>query len=251
MILPDRGPGRDDLGMARRPLHLSFDRDADALISKDPVALLIGMVLDQQIPLEKAFRGPLDLSRRLGSPLDPASIAAMDPDRLAAIFSKAPSLHRYPSSMAARVQALCATIVDDYGGDAAEVWRGAPDANELLTRIKALPGFGDQKAKIFVALLGKQLGVTPPQWREVSAPFGEEGSTRSVADIVDKASLDQVRNFKQAMKAAHAAERATDGATATRAKTQKATKASKAGKNTRAPKATKAAATRVRADRGR
>jgi uncharacterized HhH-GPD family protein len=192
--------------MARRSLQLSFDREADELISKDPLALLIGMVLDQQILLEKAFRGPFDLSQRLGGPLDPTVIAAIDPARLAAIFAEPPALHRYPASMAARVQALCAMIVDDYGGDAARVWRAAADAKELMTRVKALPGFGDQKARIFVALLGKQLGVTPPRWREVSTPFGEEGSTRSVADIVDSASRDQVRNYKQAMKAARKSE---------------------------------------------
>jgi len=194
--------------MARRSLHLSFDKDADVLLSKDPLALLIGMVLDQQIPLEKAFRGPFDLSRRLDAPLDAVTIAEMDTDRLAAVFREPPALHRYPASMAARVQALCAVLVEDYGGDAAGVWRGVRDGDELLARVKSLPGFGEQKAKIFVALLGKQLGVTPEKWRDVSAPFGEQGSTRSVADIVDESSLAEVREFKQAMKAANKAKAA-------------------------------------------
>lgn len=188
--------------MARRHLRLSGDPQADALITNDPLALLIGMVLDQQIPLEKAFRGPLDLANRLGVPLDAGSIAATDPEALAEIFATRPSLHRYPGSMAARVQALCRTIADDYGGDAAAVWTTAADGEELRRRVQALPGFGEQKARIFVALLGKQLGVDPPGWREAAGPFGAPGSRLSVADIVDTATLAEVRAHKQAMKAA-------------------------------------------------
>jgi len=203
-ILPrPEPPKRDDLAMARRSLHLAGDPDADRLLTEDPLALLIGMVLDQQIPLEKAFRGPADLAQRLGTGLDAAQIAAIDPERLARLFARVPAIHRYPASMAARVQELCRVVVDQYGGDASRIWRDAGDAKDLLARVKALPGFGDHKARIFVALLGKQLGVTPKGWRGVSSPFGDAGATRSVADIVDAASLTRVRQFKQALKAAN------------------------------------------------
>lgn len=183
-------------------LQLAQDPEADRLLGESPLALLIGMVLDQQIPLEKAFRGPLDLSQRLGRPLDAAAIAAMDPEALAEVFASRPSLHRYPGSMATRVQALCQTIVEEYGGDAAAVWSTASDGQELRRRVQALPGFGEQKARIFVALLGKQLGVDLPGWQEAAGPFGAPGSRMSVADIVDAATLAEVRAHKQAMKAA-------------------------------------------------
>ncbi len=183
-------------------LQLAQDPQADRLLSESPLALLIGMVLDQQIPLEKAFRGPLDLSERLGRPLDAAAIAAMDPEALAEVFASRPSLHRYPGSMATRVQALCQTLVEQYGGDAASVWSTAGDGQELRRRVQALPGFGEQKARIFVALLGKQLGVGPPGWREAAGPFGALGSRMSVADIVDAATLAEVRAYKQSKKAA-------------------------------------------------
>lgn len=183
-------------------LHLSQIDEADELLTNDPLALLIGMVLDQQIPLERAFAAPLELTRRLGRSLDVAELASFDPDELGAVFSQVPALHRFPGSMAKRVQALCQQIVEQYGGDPAAVWTTAADGKDLLQRIGKLPGFGDQKAKIFVALLGKQRGVTPPGWREASAPFGEEGSLRSVADIVSPETRVQVRDFKKAMKAA-------------------------------------------------
>ncbi|MBX6389352.1 MAG: Fe-S cluster assembly protein HesB [Frankia sp.] len=182
-------------------LHLSQIDEADELLTNDPLALLIGMVLDQQIPLERAFAAPYELTRRLGRSLDAADLASRDPDELAAIFSQPPALHRFPGSMAKRVQALCQLLVDRYDGAAAAVWTGAADGRELLRRVSALPGFGEQKAKIFVALLGKQLGVTPPGWREASAPFGEEGSLRSVADIVSPETRILVRDAKKAMKA--------------------------------------------------
>jgi uncharacterized HhH-GPD family protein len=182
-------------------LFLSGDPDADALLTDDPLALLIGMVLDQQVPLEKAFRSPLDLRQRLGGTLDAAGVAAMDPDALAELFSTRPALHRFPKSMAARVQELCARIVDVYDGDAAAVWTGAATGKELLDNVKALPGFGDRKACIFVALLGKQLGVRPTGWEEVAGPFGERGSFRSVADIDSPETLAKVRRYKQEMKA--------------------------------------------------
>ena len=149
-----------------------------------------------------AFRGPFELTQRLDGPLDARAIAGMDPNALTEAFSRKPALHRYPGSMAGRVQALCQVIVDDYGGDAARVWKGAADGQDLLSRVKGLPGFGEQKARIFVALLGKQLSVTSAGWQLASSPFGDPGTFMSVADIVDAESLANVRQYKQAMKAA-------------------------------------------------
>jgi uncharacterized HhH-GPD family protein len=183
-------------------LHLSQDDDADRLLSENPLALLIGMVLDQQIPLERAFSGPLELKRRLGGDLDADRIACMDPDRLAAVFSERPALHRFPVANAKRVQELCRIVTDDYHGDPAAIWNEASDGADLYRRVAALPGFGAQKAKIFVGLLGKQLGVDLPGWREASEPFGRPGSYMSVADIVDRSSLARVRQYKQTLKAA-------------------------------------------------
>jgi uncharacterized HhH-GPD family protein len=183
-------------------LQLAQDPDADALLDRDPLALLIGMLLDQQFPMERAFAGPAGLARRLGvDRLDARALAEYDPEALAAVFTGPPALHRYPAAMAGRVQALAALLVDRHDGDAAALWRDAPDGATLLRRLKALPGFGAQKAQIFVALLGKQRGVTPPGWREAAGAYGEEGSFRSVADVVDGASLARVREFKQAAKA--------------------------------------------------
>ena len=143
-------------------LYLTGDEAADNLLSTDPLALLVGMVLDQQVPLEKAFHSPFDLKERLGGKLDAASLASMDAEGLAEVFSARPALHRFPKSMAGRVQEMCSLIVDQYDGDAAAVWTSAGDGKRLLANVKALPGFGEQKARIFVALLGKQLGVRPP-----------------------------------------------------------------------------------------
>jgi uncharacterized HhH-GPD family protein len=160
------------------------------------------MVLDQQVPLERAFSSPRDLRQRLGGKIDATMLADMAPDKLAAVFSERPALHRFPTSNAERVQQLCQIIVRDYGGDAARIWREAPTGAELLRRVRALPGFGEQKAKIFVALLGKQLGAQPPGWQEVSEPFGDPGTHYSVADITGPESLAQVRAHKAQMKAA-------------------------------------------------
>ena len=190
-------------------LHLSQDDEADALLSSNSFALLVGMVLDQQVPLEWAFASPLELERRLGRPLDAKDMAAMDPERLSASFSAKPALHRYPGSMATRVQELARRIADDYEGRAEALWQGAGSGAELLQRVKELPGFGEQKAKIFVALLGKQLGVRPPGWEAVSAPYSDAGSHRSVADITSPETLQQVRLFKQGLKAAAKAGAAT------------------------------------------
>jgi uncharacterized HhH-GPD family protein len=183
-------------------LYLSGDPESDRLLSDDPLALLIGMVLDQQVPLERAFSSPRDLKQRLGGRLDPAEIAAMDPDRLAAAFSERPALHRFPAANAKRVQELCRMVVDEYGGRAEEVWAGAGDGDELYRRVKALPGFGEQKARIFVALLAKQLGVRPPGWEKAAGSFGSAGTFMSVADITDAESLGRVRAYKKEMKAA-------------------------------------------------
>ncbi len=190
-------------------LQLAQDPEADALLDRDPFALLVGMLLDQQFPMERAFAAPAGLARRLGADrLDPAAIAAHDPEALAALFAGPPALHRYPAAMAGRVQALAALVVERYAGDAAGLWRDVPDGAALLRRITALPGFGRQKAQIFVALLGKQRGVAPPGWREAAGAYGEEGSSRSVADVVDGASLARVRAFKQAAKAEQKAAKA-------------------------------------------
>ncbi|GAB3406112.1 HhH-GPD-type base excision DNA repair protein [Schumannella luteola] len=183
-------------------LTITGDAVADELLSSDPLALLIGMLLDQQIAMETAFTGPAKIRDRVGG-LDAAQLAHYDPEELVAVFKQTPSVHRFPGSMAGRVQALAAALEEDWGGDAAALWtRGEPDGPEILKRLKALPGFGEQKAKIFLALLGKQYGVDAAGWREASAPYGEEGSTRSVADIHDKESLLEVREFKKAAKAA-------------------------------------------------
>jgi uncharacterized HhH-GPD family protein len=182
-------------------LHLSGNPEADELLSTDPLALLIGMVLDQQIPLERAFSSPLDLKNRLDGRLDAAEIAATDPDRLAAVFAERPALHRFPAANAKRVQELCRILVDDYDGRAEEIWTKAATGNDLYQRVKALPGFGDQKARIFIGLLGKQLGVRPPGWEAAAGRFGQAGTYMSVADIVDGDSLGRVRSYKQQIKA--------------------------------------------------
>ena len=183
-------------------LHITGDTAADALLSDDPFALLIGMLLDQQVPMETAFAGPAKLRDRLGR-LDPAEIASYDADKMVDVFRISPSIHRFPGSMAGRVQALCEAVVNDWGGEASAIWtRGNPDGPEVLARLNALPGFGEQKAKIFVALLGKQYGFEGAGWREAAGDYGTAGSWRSVADIVDAESLTKVREFKRAAKAA-------------------------------------------------
>lgn len=183
-------------------LPFSGDDVADQLLEDDALALVIGMVLDQQIPLEKAFRSPWVLKERMGGSLDVKAIADADGDELVAVFAQPPALHRFPASMANRVQEVCRHLVDEYGGEAASVWETATDGKELLARVKAMPGFGDQKAKIFVALLGKRLGVAPKGWAEAAGDYGRPGVFRSVADIDGSQALEQVRAYKQEMKAA-------------------------------------------------
>lgn len=184
-------------------MYLSTEQPADEFLRRDPLALLIGMLLDQQIPMERAFVAPYRLAERLGvDRLDAAAIAAHDPDQLAEIFATPPALHRFPGSMAARTQKLCELVTQAYDGDASAVWANVSSGAELVSRLGTLPGFGKAKAKIFAALLAKQLGVTPPGWREATGDYGEDGTYRSVADIVDQDSLQKVRAHKQAMKAA-------------------------------------------------
>jgi uncharacterized HhH-GPD family protein len=184
------------------PLSLPVDDEANELLTRNALALLIAMLLDQQVPLERAFSAPRDLVRRLGHEPTADELAAFDPAALAAVFSERPALHRFPKAMAARTQELARLIADGYNGDAAAVWATAPSGAELLTRVSALPGFGPAKAKIFVALLGKQLWVRPDGWREAAGPFGQDGSYLSVADISGPESLGKVRAYKQALKAA-------------------------------------------------
>jgi uncharacterized HhH-GPD family protein len=183
-------------------LSLPIDAEANELLSRSPLALLIAMLLDQQVPLEKAFSSPQVLVQRLGHEPTADELAGYDPDALAAIFSERPALHRFPKAMSGRVQELGRVIADRYDGDAARVWGDAATGQDLLARLAELPGFGTYKAQILIALLGKQLGVQPDGWREAAGRFGEEGSHYSVADIVDGPSLAEVRAFKKQLKTA-------------------------------------------------
>jgi uncharacterized HhH-GPD family protein len=187
-------------GMA---LHLATTPAANDFLADDPLALLVGMLLDQQIPMEKAFTSPHVLAERMGSSwLDAHTIADYDPIEFEALFRQVPALHRFPAAMAKRVQELCVALVQQYDGDTATVWTTAGDGPTLVKRIAGLPGFGDQKARIFTALLGKQFGVRPKGWREAAGNYGETGSFRSVADVIDPSSLTKVRAFKKEQKAA-------------------------------------------------
>ena len=184
-------------------LRIAQDDAADELLSRDPLALLIGMLLDQQFPMERAFAAPRLLADRLGvDALDAGALAGADPDELTGVFQGPPALHRYPGSMAGRTQELCRLLVGKYEGRAENLWADVPDGGTLLRRLEELPGFGAQKASIFLALLGKRYGITPPGWREAAGAYGEEGSHRSVADITGPESLAEVRRFKQEQKAA-------------------------------------------------
>ncbi|GAA4411690.1 HhH-GPD-type base excision DNA repair protein [Fodinibacter luteus] len=182
-------------------LTIAQDPTADRVLSEDPFALLVGMLLDQQFPMERAFAGPAKVLERFGT-LEPAAVAGADPEAFADLCATPPAVHRYGRSMAGRIQALAAVVRDGYGGDAAAIWRDAATGAELVARLRALPGFGEQKARIFAALLGKQLGVRPPGWQEACGAYADSGSFRSVADVVDADSLQKVRDFKKAAKAA-------------------------------------------------
>ncbi|MGB2919316.1 MAG: HhH-GPD-type base excision DNA repair protein [Mycobacterium sp.] len=181
-------------------LQLVQDPEADALLEANPFALLVGMLLDQQIPMEVAFGGPKKIADRIGG-FDARVIADYDAEEFAALCSQTPAIHRFPGSMAKRVQALAQVIVDEHDGDAAAVWSDAADGKEVLRRLKALPGFGEQKAKIFLALLGKQYGVTPKGWRTAAGDYGKAGTHMSVADVLDAGSLQKVRSYKKEAKA--------------------------------------------------
>jgi uncharacterized HhH-GPD family protein len=183
-------------------LHITGDEQADALLASDPNALLIGMVLDQQVTMEKAFSGPAVIAERMGGRLDVQGIADADPEAFGALCAQRPAVHRFPGAMAKRVQATCRVLADSYGGNAANIWADVTTGAQLRDRIAALPGFGAQKAAIFTALLGKQYGVQPEGWRAAAGPYGEEGSHRSVADVVDPDSLEKVRATKRAAQAA-------------------------------------------------
>jgi uncharacterized HhH-GPD family protein len=184
-------------------LCIAQDATADELLGRDPLALVVGMMLDQQFAMERAFAGPRLLADRLGvDRLSAEGLAEADPEQLVKVFQGPPALHRYPGSMAARTQELCRLLVQRYGGRADGLWADVPDGATLLHRVSELPGFGAQKSKIFVALLGKQYGVTPPGWREAAGVYGEEGSRRSVADVTGPESLAEVRQFKKDQKAA-------------------------------------------------
>lgn len=181
-------------------LRIAQDETADELLSSDPFALLLGMLLDQQFPMERAFAGPAKVKERFGS-LDPAKLAAADPEEFADLCATPPAVHRYGRSMAGRIQAVAEVVRVEYDGDVTRIWTTTDDPAEIVGRLKALPGFGDQKARIFAALLGKQLGVRPAGWREAIGPYAEDGSRRSVADVTDETSLQEVRDYKKAAKA--------------------------------------------------
>ena len=210
--IPRARPGgaRGIIGGMDVTLHLAQDPEADELLGRSALAALVGMLLDQQVPMEWAFKGPRTIADRLGADdLDAHDIAAQDPDAIVALLSEKPAVHRYPGSMAKRIQQLCQYLVERYDGDAELVWKGVEDGRELLRRLQELPGFGKQKAQIFLALLGKQLGVRPKGWREAAGAYGEAESFRSVADITGPESLVKVRAHKQEMKAAAKAAKAS------------------------------------------
>jgi uncharacterized HhH-GPD family protein len=183
---------------------LCFDERGDALLSRDPFALVTGMLLDQQMPMERAFLGPWKLAEQMGTPerLDVGAIAAYDPEAFASLVATPPAVHRFPGSMAGRIQGVARHVVTEYAGDTEAIWRAVPSGDALYHRLLALPGYGDQKARILLALLGKQYGVRPRGWREAAGDYGDPRAYRSVADVTDAATLARVRQFKQERKAA-------------------------------------------------
>jgi uncharacterized HhH-GPD family protein len=189
-------------GMTNNPLWLTGDAEADQLLTEDDNALLIGMVLDQQVPMEKAFSGPLVIAQRMGGRLDVAAIAAISEDDFVALCSRPPAIHRFPAAMAKRVRQVCQVLTEDYDGQAANLWKDARSGNEVKANLERLPGFGSDKAAIFTAVLGKLRGITPDGWRAAAGYYGEPDTFRSVADIVDSDSLQKVRQTKKSVKAA-------------------------------------------------
>ena len=181
-------------------LYITADPEADGLLNRDGTALLVGMLLDQQVPMEWAFAGPATLHRRLGH-LDAARIAAMDVDDFVAVCCAKPAIHRFPASLGRRIHQLCGVLADDYDGRGEAVWTGVANGAELYARLRALPGYGEEKARIFVAILAKTQGVAPPGWREAAGKFGDD-VPRSVADITGPETLAAVRAWKKAQKAA-------------------------------------------------
>jgi uncharacterized HhH-GPD family protein len=185
-----------------RHICIAQEPEADKLLSIDDFALVVGMTLDQQFPMEAAFKGPQKIAQRMDG-FDLHKIAAADPDQFVALCSETPAIHRFPGSMAKRIHDLAVFIVDNYEGTPSAIWtEGDPDGKTVLKRLKGLPGWGDMKARIFLALLGKQLGVEPDGWREAAGDYGNDGERRSVADVVDNVSLQEVRDFKKQAKAA-------------------------------------------------
>jgi uncharacterized HhH-GPD family protein len=183
-------------------LYITGDVAADKLLNSNANALLIGMLLDQQVPMEWAFTGPATLKRRLGH-LDPKKIATMDVEDFVEVCREKPAIHRFPASMGKRIHAVCVALVEDYRGNAANLWKGVESGDELYRRLRALPGYGDEKSKIFVAILAKTQGVAPAGWQQAAGKFGDD-VPRSVADIHDEISLGKVRDWKKAQKAAKA-----------------------------------------------
>jgi uncharacterized HhH-GPD family protein len=188
--------------MTHVPLWLTGDVEADQLLTEDDNALLIGMVLDQQVPMEKAFSGPLVIAQRMGGQLDVAAVAAMSEDAFVALCSRPPAIHRFPAAMAKRVRQLCQVLIEDYDGQATNIWKDARSGNEVKANLERLPGFGSDKAAIFTAVLGKLRGITPDGWRVAAGYYGEPNTFRSVADIMDSDSLQKVRETKKSVKAA-------------------------------------------------
>ena len=191
--MPTQAPSR---------LHFTGNDEADALLAEEPLALLIGFVLDQQVPVQKAFSGPLELKRRIDT-LDAAAIAGMDPGELDRAFRERPALHRFPGTMAMRTQELCAAIATDYDGDAARVWNEASDGRDLQQRLLDLPGIGPMKARSLIAILGKRFGIKPPGWEDVAPNHPTLGDVDSVEALLDY----------QAKKRAHKAAKRAAGAT--------------------------------------
>lgn len=184
-----------------KTLWLTDDTDANDLLSRSSLAVLVGALLDQQVPMEWAFAGPHTIAQRMGTDdLDAHAIAETDPDEFEALFSNKPAVHRYPAAMAKRVQKLCAYLVDHYDGDADAIWSGVDSAADLFRRLVELPGFGKQKSQVFVALLGKQLGVRPDGWRKAAGDYGDDAVFRSIADVTGPEALEKVRESKKTAK---------------------------------------------------